>query len=111
MQWFRFYHEALTDPKVQQLPTEMFRRWINVLCIANMGKPRGRLPDVAAIAYHLRLSESETTETLGELRAAELLDDVDGRLVPHNWDKRQPEWDDATVRVQRHRGKQSRNVA
>lgn len=26
MQWFRFYDEALDDPKVQRLPAEAFRR-------------------------------------------------------------------------------------
>jgi hypothetical protein len=33
MQWFRFYNEALDDPKIQKLDGETFKAWINLLCI------------------------------------------------------------------------------
>ena len=33
--WFRFYGDALNDPKVQMLPPETFKSWVNVLCLAS----------------------------------------------------------------------------
>ena len=33
MNWFRFYHGALHDPKVQSLRPELFKFWVNLLCL------------------------------------------------------------------------------
>jgi hypothetical protein len=33
-QWLRLYTDLINDPKVQLLPAEDFKGWINILCIA-----------------------------------------------------------------------------
>lgn len=105
MEWFRFYSAALDDPKVQRLPAELFKVWVNLLCLANQGDVRGQLPAREDIAFRLRLSEAETDAALDALIARGLLDEVDGALTPHNWGGRQPKSDNVTERVQRHRAK------
>jgi hypothetical protein len=112
MRWFRFYTDVLDNPKVQRLSDRRFKQWVNLLCLANQGKRRGRLPaDVADIAFSLRESEEEITQALEEFQSGDrpLLDRCEetGRLMPHDWDELQPPSDDSTARVQRHRQRQS----
>ena len=49
--WFRFYAEALNDPKVQRLDGETFKGWVNLLCLAKAHD--GTLPDIPDIAFGL----------------------------------------------------------
>lgn len=81
--WFRMYDDLLDDPKVQRLPPDLFKAWVNMLCITN--KHDGVLPDVDLIAYRLRLDVTETERCLEELRLAGLIDGGD-TLKPRNWD-------------------------
>ena len=112
MKWFRFHTEALNDPKVQRLPAQLFRQWVNLLCVAaeREGDDWGTLPSVPALAYQLRKSETSTTVLLASLIAAGLIDDDGETYRIHNWDKRQYKSDDVTARVKRHR-KQDGNVS
>lgn len=104
MQWFRFYSEALYDPKVQKLSPTMFKHWVNILCLANLHEPRGQLPPATDVAYALRMAEGRACELLDELLAMKLLDvDDEGNLSPHNWKNRQPDSDDAKTRMRRRR--------
>lgn len=107
MKWFRFYSDVLDDPKVQRLPAELFKAWVNILCLANQGPERGVLPSLADIAFRLRVTDEEAGKLVSALVERELLDEVDGDLVPHNWDGRQPKSDHVTSRVQRHRAKRN----
>jgi hypothetical protein len=45
MRWLRLYCEVVADPKVQRLPGDKFKRWINLLCVA--GQHDGILPPMA----------------------------------------------------------------
>lgn len=53
--WFRFYDEALDDPKVQRLPGEDFKAWVNMLALAS--KHGGQLPAIGDMAFALRMDE------------------------------------------------------
>ena len=33
--WFRMYEEILDDPKVQKLPDDLFKAWVNVLALSS----------------------------------------------------------------------------
>ncbi|KKL06520.1 hypothetical protein LCGC14_2595200 [marine sediment metagenome] len=110
MKWFRVYSEVLHDPGVRRLPSGLFKDWVLLLCIANEGKPRGVLPPVADIAYHLNRSPARVESLLTDLQGRGLIDEVDGSLVPHNWDKRQFESDDVAARVRKHRNGVTGNV-
>lgn len=82
MIWFRFYSEALDNPKVQLLPGDLFKAWVNLLCLANRAEPRGTLPPVAEVAFALRASEDQTAEWLAELERRGLLETGDGLTRP-----------------------------
>lgn len=99
MRWFRFWTEVLHDPKVRRLPSHQFKEWVMVLCVANTGKPRGRLPCVEDVADHLGRSVPYTMRLLATLQERGLVDEIEGRLVPHNWDVRQPSSDNAPERM------------
>ena len=106
MKWFRFYSEVLHDPKVQKLPADVFKCWVNLLCAANDGKARGDLPGVNDIAFMLRITEAKAGAFVAALTAAGLIDWApDGTLRPHNWDARQMAADSSNHRVQKYRDK------
>lgn len=102
MQWFRMYAEVLNDPKVQTLSPELFKHWVNLLCVACNNN--GTLPvTLHETAYALRVTEDAVTEALGALHKRGLLDLVDGVYTPHAWDKRQYKSDTSNERVKRYR--------
>jgi hypothetical protein len=110
MKWLRLYDDLLDDPKAQQLPPSTFKHWINLLCLASKGEPRGTLPDLSAIAFRLRLTEPKATALLTELSALGFIDrDDDGTLRPHNWEGRQRMSDNVADRVRKHRAAVSGN--
>lgn len=101
MKWFRFYSETVHDPKVQQLAPELFKTWVNLLCIAS--QQGGNLGgDEKALAFVLRMDQKKMSKHIQALKDAGLLDG-DGDMRPHNWDGRQYESDNAAIRMKRHR--------
>lgn len=104
--WFRFYDQALNDPKVQMLPADDFKSWVNLLCLASQND--GKLPGVTAIAFALRVTENAAVTVLERLHNAGLIDKCNGGAngwfyAPHGWDKRQYKSDSSAERVKRHR--------
>jgi hypothetical protein len=104
--WFRLYAETLDDIKVQSLPGELFKAWINLLCLANLH--RGRLPGVEEIAFRLRISVTEAGRIVDALLERGLLDRTGEGFTPHNWARRQFLSDCSTGRVRRHREERSK---
>jgi hypothetical protein len=103
--WFRYYDDALNDPKVQSLPPPLFKHWVNLLCLAS--RNGGELHSVADVAFALRVSEVRAGAIVYELAKLALLDPVDGRYYsPHNWGARQFKSDVSNERVKRHRERQ-----
>lgn len=103
--WFRFYDEVLDDPKVQQLPDALYRRWTDMLCVAsrNEGHITG---DAAALAFMIRQPVGKVRTALSGLLQAGLLDrDGDG-YMPHGWRARQYSSDSSAERMRRHRQRQ-----
>lgn len=104
--WFRFYAEALDDPKVQKLDPVTFKQWINLLCLAC--RHDGRLPSHDDIAFALRLDIIGTESLLDRLLIAGLIDVAKGgpngsHIAPHGWAKRQYKSDTSNERVKRYR--------
>lgn len=112
MRWFRFYNETRHDPKVQRLPAELFRAWVNLLCYAN--EHGGTIPGSPDdLAYEMRMPVAKAMKCIEQLKEAGLLDQ-DETLHPHNWTGRQYKSDDVNARVKRSRerkGNVSSNVA
>lgn len=99
MRWFRFYDDALNDPKVQRLSGDDFKSWVNILCLAS--KHGGSVPPLADTAFVLRMPEPQVAKVIGRLAAQGLLDDVDGEYRPHNWAARQYASDQSNQRVKK----------
>lgn len=104
--WFRLYSEVVNDPKVQRLPCEDFRAWINLLCLASEND--GRLPSIDDIAFALRMTTDGAATVVERLSSAGLIDRVSGgadgyHYAPHGWAKRQYKSDTSTERVKRFR--------
>ncbi|KKM63395.1 hypothetical protein LCGC14_1511830 [marine sediment metagenome] len=108
MKWFRFYYEVAEDPKVQTLPTRLFKLWINVLCLA--AKNKGVVPPVPQIAYALRMGRARVDLDMDALRRVGLFDSTPVGLIPHNWNGRQFTSDNVTGRVRKHRKGVAGNV-
>jgi 5-methylcytosine-specific restriction endonuclease McrA len=106
MAWFRMYEEVLNDPKVQKLPPDLFKAWVNLLCLAK--RCDGVLPPLDEVSFALRASEEETDSILELLVSSGLFDVTDDGLTPHNWDKRQFRSDTSNERVARYRERRKR---
>ena len=107
--WFRFYSEALNDPKVQRLDGETFKGWVNLLCLAKAHA--GTLPDTPDIAFGLRKSQAEVEALLQALDDAGLIEQTTAGLSPHNWDSRQYVSDNSTERVKRFRERSTKRFS
>ncbi len=106
--WFRMYEEILDDPKVQKLPDDLFKAWVNVLALSS--RNGGKLGNVSDCAFALRLTDDAIVTLLDRLLNAGLIDRVSGgangySYAPHSWDKRQYKSDSSTSRVKRFREK------
>lgn len=93
MHWFRYYSEALTSPKVQRLKPPLFKHWINLMALANISEPRGRLPCLSDVAFALRVAESVAHNAITELVALHFIDVEGDRFVMHDWDEWQADRD------------------
>lgn len=100
MKWFRFYAEALNDRKVQSLPGDLFKAWVNILCLYCN---EGAAIDLSSISFALRAGDSKAEAIVDDLLNRGLLDDTAAGLVPHNWNNRQYKSDVSNERVKRHR--------
>jgi hypothetical protein len=106
--WFRVDDGLVDDPKVQCLSDRLFRAVVNLWCVTS--QCGGNLPPVNDIAFKLRLTPAKAAGLLAELRAANLIDEDETGIRPHNWNGRQFKSDVSTERVKRFR-KQQRNVS
>lgn len=97
--WFRFYNGVVDDPKVQRLRPELFKTWVNLLCIACRND--GALPGFEDLAFALRMDDATLSSQLGELIFVGLLDEVGTGLAPHNWSGRQYRGDQDVTAAER----------
>lgn len=99
--WFRFYDDAINDPKILKLSDKLHRVWIGILCAAS--KNDGELPPLEDLALVVRMKPEKLQAALESLKKSGLIDEVEAVLKPHNWDKRQFKSDVSTERVKRFR--------
>lgn len=105
--WLRLYTEVLNDPKVQRLPAEVFKTYINLLCLAKDTDQGGDLPKLEDIAFSLRITEEQALLHLEILGEAGLIDD---EHTIHGWAQRQYESDGDPTAAERKR-RQRENAA
>lgn len=99
--WFRLYNRLPNDPKIAALDDRTFRYWLLTLCVAS--QHYGKLPPIDEFAFYLRIDRPTAEQLIQTLRAKDLLDEIDGDLIPHNWSEHQYESDNSTPRVKRFR--------
>jgi tRNA splicing endonuclease len=68
--WFRFYDDAINDPKILKLSDKLFRFWTGILCVAS--KNDGMLPSNEDMALLLRMKPDRVTDLFKELITAGL---------------------------------------
>jgi hypothetical protein len=107
MRWFRFYAEALNDPKVQSLSPQLFKAWVNLLCLAGVEEKDGDIGSPEEVAFSLRVGAVKLQCWLNDLVERRLIDLKDDRYTIHNWAKRQPPSDNSTPRVKALRDRDS----
>lgn len=111
MKWFRFYHDALDDPKVQRLPPDTFKFWVNLLCLASRSDDRGVIamrPE--EVAFALRCADDDASRHLSVLLDGGLVEVKDSTYLIHNWDVRQRKSDNVSSRVSAHRERKQRSI-
>lgn len=103
MRWFRFYNDAMRNPKVAQLSDAHFRLWVELLCMAS--EYDGRIPHEESLKALLRRRLDHLKAGLSALLKAGLIDALEDGYTPHDWDKRQYKSDLSTERSRKHREK------
>jgi hypothetical protein len=98
--WFRFYDDAINDPKILRLSDRMRWAWVSMLCLAS--KNNGAIPR-HDIAISLRVTPKAAEGIVAYLVEHNLLDDLGDVVSPHNWAGRQYKSDVSTERVKRFR--------
>jgi hypothetical protein len=110
MQWFRFYSETLNDKKVQTLPLDVFKIWVNTLCYASsIDSKSGDIGTIDDVSFALRETKESVSLAFHALIERELIVTVGETFHIKSWSKRQFKSDTSTERVKKHR-KRFRNV-
>ena len=99
--WFRMYAEFAHDPKVQMMTETMQRRYMMIMCM-RCSNTLVTLHETE-VAFHLRISNEELTETK-DLFVSKWFIDAKWNLL--NWEKRQFVSDTSKGRVAKHRALQ-----
>lgn len=98
--WFRFYSEALNDPKVQSLDGDTFKVWVNLLCVTSQCDGHIIFDD---ISFHLRMRDAEALSYCKKLADKGLLIPTEKGYMPNSWDNRQYKTDTSAERTKRYR--------
>jgi hypothetical protein len=105
--WFRFYADAMRNPKVARLSDFEFRLWVELLCVA--ADNDGKIPCADDLKGMLKRRLDHLLRGLNGLITHGLIDALGDHYEPHNWSKFQYKSDTSTARVTLHR--QKRNVS
>jgi len=105
--WFRFYADAMRNPKVLRLSDKDFRLWVNLLAVASEND--GKIAPAADLKLVLAMRLDHLQGGLDRLIRGGLIDVLAVGYEPHSWSKFQYKSDVSTERVHKHRAK--RNVS
>lgn len=89
--WLKLYTEIVDDPKVQLLEPELFKLYINLLCIAKRTDELGALPPPRELAFLLRMTEKGLRDQIEMLQDQGLIDCSGEWVEVHGWAWRQEE--------------------
>jgi len=104
--WFRFYADAMRNPKVMRLSDKEFRLWVKLLALASEND--GHIPAISDLKLMLNTRLDHLSTGVERLIRGGLIDALDHGYEPHNWAKFQYKSDTSNERVAKHRA--ARNV-
>jgi len=104
--WFRFYADAMRNPKVLRLSDKDFRLWVRLLAVASENE--GRIMALPDLKLTLAMRLDHLKEGINRLISGGLIDALEHGYEPHNWSKFQYKSDTSNERVAKHRA--ARNV-
>lgn len=105
--YFRFYHSVVDNPKLHRLPPETYRVWTFLLCLASRRLDRGTLPPIEELSFELHMwpgRDDEVRQHVELLISSKLV--IRGKgdsLRIADWEVYQPLEPKSTLRVRRHR--------
>lgn len=99
--WIRLYTDSRHKAKLQRLPDHLFKFLIN--CWTATADNDDELPAVADLAWDLRIDEDLCGSYVAHLMSIGLLDQIEDKVLPHNWLDRQFLSDISTERVRQFR--------
>jgi len=101
--WLKLYIEILDDPKMGQMPDNLWRRTIEIFAVAKECNQSGELPTPEDLAWRLRIDHDKLLGELDQLAALGILSwHEDGTLTVTNFAERQGP-SPVKKRVQEHR--------
>jgi len=106
--WFRFYAEAMRNPKVIRLSDADFRLWMKLLSIASEND--GIVPEIGDLKLVLNARLDHLLGALKRLISGGLIDPLEVGYKPHGWEKYQYKSDTSNERVAKHRAKSNVTV-
>jgi hypothetical protein len=102
--WFRYYDESLNDAKVQTLAPQVFKIWVNSLCLASTnGEPNGTLGTLEDVSFALRETAEAVSLAYNSLRDKGMVATDGETFHIVQWKKRQYKSDTSTSRVREYR--------
>ena len=84
--WLKLWREMLEDPKIGRLSDRLFRRWIQILIMAD---DDGSLPDPADMSWIIRVDQDELETDLADLATTGLVHNKGNGWIVTNYVKRQ----------------------
>ncbi len=105
--WFRFYADAMRNPKVARLTDKEFRLWVELLAVA--AENDGAIPCTDDLKHLLKRRLDHLSTGVERLLSIGLIDALSVGYEPHHWSKFQYKSDTSTERVHKYRAK--RNVS
>ena len=87
--WLKLYHEILSDPKMGVMSDRLWRRTVECFLAAGDEHNGGELPELAVLAYRLRMHPEELEADLVELQKTGILSSRDGKWYVTNFSERQ----------------------
>jgi hypothetical protein len=99
VQWFRFYTEFRSDPKVRTMPEALQLRLVILFCLKAEGGLEDLTDEMIGHAFRVSLTEGKRTRELFEGRGFI----NPGSWEPCNWSKRQRESDSSAGRMRNYR--------
>jgi len=99
--WFRFYADAMRNPKVARLSDKDYRIWTELLAMA--AENDGRIPPLEDLKHLLKRRLDHLSSSVDRLITGRLIVPLGDGYAPHGWEERQYKSDTSTERVRKHR--------